>query len=459
MGSKLVALIVIVLGVVAVAQLVRLYELSSKLRNKGEHEISSRDNRLNARLMLAFMFVLFGGFLYLIARFGWTGRGEAASVHGDGLDWLLNINYAIIISVFFLTNFLLFLFAFKYVKKPGVKAFYYPHNNKLEMIWTVVPAVVLAVIIVLGLREWNNATDASGKDAILVELYSKQFDWTARYSGEDNTLGKFDYKLTSDKNLLGLMNTETIAYAIDKMKNDTLLGMDAIEKKLNNPHIMLSGEERTTLQTTLKRNEELYRLLVQMQNRHDEKIDAASWDDIIITGPAEKLYLCKGQEYEFNFRSKDVIHSAYFPHFRAQMNTVPGQTTRFKFTPDITTAEMRKKKNDPKFDYVLMCNKICGGSHYKMYMLVEVLEKDQYDAVMKAFDLGMDNATRPKDNQLSAAELKLIASVLGPEAMLTAHRFENTFKTAAPAPAEGGDAPEAPAAAADSLAVMPEPAH
>ena len=110
MGSKLVALIVIVLGVVAVAQLVRLYELSSKLRNKGEHEISSRDNRLNAKLMLAFMAFMFLGFIYLIVRFGWTGRGEAASVHGDDLDWLLNVNYFIIIAVFFITNFLLFYF-------------------------------------------------------------------------------------------------------------------------------------------------------------------------------------------------------------------------------------------------------------------------------------------------------------------------------------------------------------
>lgn len=414
MISKLIVLFVIILGVVAIAQLVRLYELSSKIRNKGEHEISSRDNNLNAKLMLVFMVVLFGGFIWLMLRFGWTGRGEAASVHGHGLDSLLNANYWIIVPVFFLTNFLLFFFAFKYVKKPGVKAFYFPHNNKLELIWTVVPALVLAFVIIFGLLQWNNATSASSDEAIRVELFSKQFDWTARYAGEDNKLGKYDYKLTTDKNLLGLMNAETIADAIDNMMNNPSLGMKAIEAKLNDKSIMLSGEEREKLRTTLHRNEELYRLLVQMQNRHNKKDDAASWDDVILTGPVEKLYLCKGKEYEFNFRSKDVIHSAYFPNFRAQMNTVPGMTTRFKFTPDKTTKEMRKIKKDANFDYVLLCNKICGGSHYKMYMLVEVLEEAEYKKVMKAYTEG--------DAGLAIAS----------------HRFKDTYAAMnAPAPAEG----------------------
>jgi cytochrome c oxidase subunit 2 len=434
MGSKLIFLVVVVLGVVAIAQLVRLYELSSKLRKRGEHEISNRDNRLNAKLMLAFMFLFLGSMVYLMAKYGWTGRGEAASEVGVRLDWLMGLNIVIVLTVFFSTNFLLFLFAYKYVKKPGVRALYFPHSTKLELIWTTVPAMALLVIIVLGLIEWDNATSKAGDDAIVIELYSKQFDWTARYSGQDNTLGKFDYKATSDKNLLGIVNTETLEYAIDKMKNDTLLGIDAVERKLNDRNLIFSVEERQKMTTTLHRNEEIYRLLVQLKNRHDKSLDAQSWDDIIIAGPAEKLYLCKGQEYEFNFRSKDVIHSAFFPNFRQQMNTVPGQTTRLKFTPTISTEEMRKKKNDPKFDYSLLCNKICGGSHYKMYMLIEVLEKEEYDAVMKALDLGSDNATRPANNKLSEKELSILNKKFG-DALPAAHRFEILFKGAPAAPA------------------------
>jgi cytochrome c oxidase subunit 2 len=377
MVTKLIILLVIVLGVVAAAQLMRLYELSSKMRNEGEHDISKRDNRLNAGLMLAFMIVLFGGFIWLMLKYGWVGRGEAASVHGHELDWLLNVNFVIIIAVFFLTNFLLFWFSFKYVKKPGVPAFYYPHNNKLEMVWTVIPAIVLAVIIIFGLRSWNSVTDEAPDEAVVVELFSKQFDWTARYSGEDNKLGKFDYKLTEDaKNELALMTTESIQMAIDSMQFG-LKGIDKLEAQLNDRTIMLTPEDRDAKRSDLANKEKLIRLLHQMQAKHDSSIDKLALDDFIVK---DTLYLCKDQEYEFNFRSKDVIHSAYFPHFRAQMNTVPGQTTRFKFTPDKTTKEMRESRGVENFNYVLYCNKICGGSHYKMKMIIVVLEKGPYDA-------------------------------------------------------------------------------
>lgn len=381
MITKLITLLVIVLGVIAVAQLMRLYELSSKLRKTGEHDISNRDNKLNALLMLGFMFVLFGGFIWLMLKYGYTGRGPAASVHGHDLDWLLNVNFVIIVAVFFLTNTLLFVFAWKYVKKPGVKAFYFPHNNRLEMVWTVIPAIVLAVIIIFGLREWNQATDDASPEAIRVELFSKQFDWTARYSGADNQLGKFDYKLTDEtKNPLALMTTQTIELAIEQMERGQS-GLDSLEAKLNNRKIMMAPADRLAMMNDLKRKQKLIRLLYQMKQSHKSAIDKSAWDDII---QRDTLYLCKGKEYEFNFRSKDVIHSAYFPNFRAQMNCVPGMTTRFKFTPDKTTEEMRAVKKDDKFNYVLLCNKICGGSHYKMKMIVVVLEQKDYMNWMKS---------------------------------------------------------------------------
>jgi cytochrome c oxidase subunit II len=378
MTGKLIFLIVIVLGVIALAQLVRVYELSSRLRNRGEHEVSTRDNNLNARLMIVFMILFYASFIYLMLAYGWTGRGEAASVHGKETDWLLNLNMVIISAVFFLTNTLLFFFAFKYVRKQGVKAFYYPHNNKLEMLWTVVPAVVLAVIIILGLRSWNEQTSDATDEAIRIELFSKQFDWTARYAGEDNVLGRFDYKLTLDNNELALMTTNTIDSAIWAMENGPT-GIKALESKLNDQTIMLIPEDREKMETDLSRKGRLIRLLYQMKARHDNSIDAAAWDDIV---QKDTLYLCVNKEYEFNFRSKDVIHSAFFPHFRAQMNTVPGMTTRMKFVPDITTVDMRQKMNNDKFNFVLMCNKICGGAHYKMKMMVVVLSETEYKAWM-----------------------------------------------------------------------------
>ena len=372
----MIVLIVIVLGVLAVAQMVRLYELSSKLRNRREEDIPNRDNKMNANLLLAFMFFMFGGFIWLMLKYGWTGRGEAASIEGVGTDWLLNLNFIIVIAVFFVTNFLLFGFAFKYVRKPGVKAYYFPHDNKLELIWTVVPAIVLAIIIILGLKSWNEQTAPSGKDAIVIELYSKQFDWTVRMAGEDNTLGLFDYKLTNENNPLALMTEKTIQDAIDTMENG-LNGIKALELKLNNPRMMFIPEDRDLMKTDLDRKERLIRKLYQMKARHNKALDARALDDVVFNAN-DTLYLCQDQAYEFNFRAKDVLHSAYMPHFRAQMNTVPGMTTRFKFTPTVTTDEMRGKMNNPKFNFILMCNKICGSSHYKMKLLVVVLPKKEY---------------------------------------------------------------------------------
>jgi cytochrome c oxidase subunit 2 len=374
MESKFIILIVVIIAAIAIAQLMRVYELSSKLRGKNEHEISSRDNNFNALLLLLFMFFQFFGFIYLMLEYGWTGRGDAASIEGKETDWLLNLNFVIIIIVFFFTNALLFYFSYKYVKKPGVPAYYYPHNNKLEMLWTVVPACVLAVIIILGLKSWNSLTAESSSDAKVIELYSKQFDWTARYAGKNNRLGKFDYKLTTDNNELGLVTKNTIDTAIYHMSKG-VNGIEALQGKLNNPSIVLSDSAQHSLEKELSSKERLVRLLHQMKENHNAQFDNDAWDDFI---QKDTLYLCVNQLYEFKFRAKDVIHSAFFPHFRAQMNTVPGLTTRFKFTPDITTKDMRVKMKNENFNFILMCNKICGGAHYKMKMTVVVLSKAEY---------------------------------------------------------------------------------
>ena len=369
--EKLIILIVIILGAIALAQLVRVYELSSKLRKSAEHEVNDKDNHINGLLMYIFMLLTFAGFIYLMLKYGWTGRGEAASTQGVETDWLLNLNFIIIIISYFITNYLLFYFTYKYVRKPGVKAYFYPHNNKLEMIWTIVPAVVLAFIIILGLKSWSKITSPAEPDAIRIELFAKQYDWTARYAGLDNELGKYDYKLTSDNNELGLITSNTIDTSIAIMSKEIL----SLTKLLNNRDTILNDSVIVVRRNTLSIKERLFRLVTQLKENHDKKADAAVWDDII---QRDTLYLCKGENYEFNMRARDVLHSAYFPHFRIQMNAVPGMTTRMKLTPNMTTEEMRAKKNNPNFNFILMCNKICGGAHYKMKMIVVVKDKAAY---------------------------------------------------------------------------------
>jgi cytochrome c oxidase subunit 2 len=105
--------------------------------------------------------------------------------------------------------------------------------------------------------------------------------------------------------------------------------------------------------------------------------DGRASDDVIVNG---ELHLVVGKEYEFEFRSQDVIHSAYIPHFRLQMNTVPGMKTTFRFTPTITTSAMREIMENEKFDYVLCCYKICGAGHNAMQMKIVVETPDEFKA-------------------------------------------------------------------------------
>lgn len=377
MGSKLVIILVIIFGVLAIAQIVRVSELTSKHTKKKEEEIPDNENRLNANLMLVFMVALFASFIWLMLAYGHVNLGPAASSHGQEIDWLFNVNWVMILAVFFITSTLLFYFAWKYSRKPGVKAYYYVHNNKLEMVWTVIPAAALSVIIILGLRTWNDATAKAGAEYVDVEIFSYQFAWTARYSGPNNELGKFDYKLTTAENPYAIMTKENIDRSLSLMKvgEPGQDGIERIESKLNDRSLIMSSKERKELEKELGRKERMSRLLDAMSVTYADSLDELANDDIIVE---DSLVLLKGQNYNFHFRSKDVIHSAYFPHFRAQMNTVPGMTTFFKFQPIYSSDDMKRKLNNPDFEYALLCNKICGGSHYKMKMSIKVLEPKEY---------------------------------------------------------------------------------
>ena len=121
-----------------------------------------------------------------------------------------------------------------------------------------------------------------------------------------------------------------------------------------------------------------------------------------------EFHLPVGREVEFVFRSRDVIHSAYMPHFRAQMNTVPGVPTRFKMTPTITTDSMRTVLDDPDFNYVLLCNKVCGAAHFNMQMKVVVESEEEYNAWLESQEefLADKEVATESDARAEAADLE-----------------------------------------------------
>lgn len=375
---KLLILLVIVLGVVAVLQLARVHELTATLRKKREEEISYADNRMNAFLMLLFMIGFFISFIYLMIRYG-DYLPPSASAHGEEIDTLMAVNLVIIISVFFIVNAALFYFAYKYYYRKERKALFFAHDNRLELVWTVIPSIVLAFIIIYGLVTWNEITDDASEDAIRVEVYSKQFDWTVRYPGDDGKFGNSNFNLISTENPLGIITKDAVNQKLSEIEAE----IATLEEELHAKRNMMPDSKVEALEEKIER-------LVRHKNRINEflkyKDDASmAWedgnDDRIAKG---ELHLPVGKEVEFIFRSRDVIHSAFMPHFRAQMNTVPGMPTRFKMIPTITTDSMRTILDNPEFDYILLCNKICGAAHFNMQMKIVIESEENYSKWLAA---------------------------------------------------------------------------
>ncbi len=338
--TTVLTLAVLALVAVAIWQMTKIFELS-QIKNEDSQIANDEDNRYNGYLMFAFMVFTYAIAIFSFWKYWKIILPEAASEHGVEYDHLMVASFIIIFIVQFITQGLLHYFAYKYRGKKGNKAFFYSHNNKLEFIWTIIPVVVLTGLILWGLFAWAEITDINDEDdPLIVELYAQQFNWTARYAGADNVLGGANVRMID----------------IDRAN---VLGLD--------------------------------------------ESDAYSNDDVLV----KELHLPVGRKVNFKIRSQDVLHSAYMPHFRAQMNCVPGMITQFSFTPTITTAEMRKKpdvvdkvkrinkvraekaangagNSDPwEFDYILLCNKICGKSHYNMQMKIIVETQEEYDAWIK----------------------------------------------------------------------------
>lgn len=338
--TALLTIAVLVLVAIAIWQMAKIFELS-QIRADNSQIANDTDNRYNGYLMFGFLIFIYGITIFSFWKYSKFLLPEAASAHGGEYDYLMLISFVIIFFVQTITQALLHYYAYKYSGKKGRKALFFADNNTLEFIWTIIPVIVLAGLILWGLYTWTNIMDINDEDdPLIVELYAQQFNWTARYGGDDNVLGEANVRMID----------------IDKAN---VLGMD--------------------------------------------ESDPNASDDVIV----KELHLPVGRKVNFKMRSQDVLHSAYMPHFRAQMNCVPGMITQFSFTPTITTVEMRQNpdvvdkvrrtnairaekaaagldNSDPwEFDFILLCNKICGKSHYNMQMKIIVETEEEYNKWMQ----------------------------------------------------------------------------
>lgn len=330
-------LIIIIAVLVAVffVQIGKARELASVIREDNSEQYES--NNFNAALgmvfMLGFLLICVVSFIYYIPYIlGW-GPNTAASKHGPSVDSMFNITLFFTAIVFFACQFLLFYFGWIYRGRKGARAKYWSHDERLEMVWMLIPAVVMTFLVVGGLRAWNEAmADVSdkeviGKDYIEIEATGMQFAWLLRYPGRDNKLGTKHFTKITGTNPLG-------------------------------------------------------------QDWNDVK----NIDDF---HPSE-IVLPVGKKVRVRINSRDVLHNFYLPQFRVKMDAVPGMPTYFVFTPTVTSDSMRSryknyphwnipdKKDETKkryeaFEYELACAELCGRGHYSMRRVVKIVTEEEYE--------------------------------------------------------------------------------
>ena len=197
----------VVLLIMVIGMVYRIQTLISVAKGS-DKKIATTSNKVNAILFMVFL-IGCGAWMvyYSVVEFD-NYQLPIASEHGVVTDRLFWITMAVTGFIFILTHILLFWFSYHYQYKENKRAAFYPDNNKLEIIWTLVPAVVLTVLVISGWKAWSDITSPAPDNAHVVEIMGYQFAWDVRYPGADQQLGDYDYRLTTATNSRGIDFTD-----------------------------------------------------------------------------------------------------------------------------------------------------------------------------------------------------------------------------------------------------------
>ncbi|MBK7870389.1 MAG: OmpA family protein [Saprospiraceae bacterium] len=330
----LLAVLCLLLIAVIVIQISRVTELASKIR--GDEEMQLIINKRQANLSLVFVVLfLIGCIASALVYKNWMlgyGPHKAASEHGGSLDSMFDITLFFTGIVFVVTQIALFYFAWKYKGEKGRTALFMSHNNQLEIIWTAIPAIVMAFLVIKGLDTWNQvmADVDEGEDFIEIEATGYQFAWAIRYPGPDNQIGTKNYKMITGLNPLGQDWTDT--------KNLDDIHADKIVLPVNK------------------------KVRVRITSR-----------DVL-----HNFYLP-------HFRVKmDAV-----PGIPTYFIFTPTKTTA-EYREGLQKYEQYQQPADPSdptgpkmweaFNYELACAELCGNGHFSMRRIVEIVSEDEYNA-------------------------------------------------------------------------------
>jgi len=334
MTGLIILLVLVLLAVIAV-QIGKVNELAGKIR--GEEEAYYQTNDRTGLWLFIFMILFLVGcvvsaYYYKDVMLGY-GPLKAASEHGDSLDSLFNVTLFFTGIVFIITQYLLFWFSYKYRAKKGGKAFFFPHNTNLEIVWTVIPAIVMTYLVVKGLVVWNTVMPDVGPDDTYFEIQAAgyQFAWDIRYPGSDGKLGKTDFRqIDPASNPLGQVWT-------DEKNIDDFFADD----------VVLPVGQKVRVRITAK--DVLHNFYLP---HFRVKMDAI---------PGLPTY----------FIFTPIKTTA---EFRQELRKYP----EWQVPADETEPDGPQRWE--AFEYELACAELCGKGHYSMRKIVKIVEQDEYDA-------------------------------------------------------------------------------
>jgi cytochrome c oxidase subunit 2 len=113
---------------------------------------------------------------------------ENVSTFGGQIDTLFYVIYYITTAVFFAVQITLLVFLFRYRDRPGRQATYTHGNTTLEIVWTAVPAVILAVLALVSRSTWAEIKETQPPSDFMIGVSAKQFNWEIAYPGPDGKL-------------------------------------------------------------------------------------------------------------------------------------------------------------------------------------------------------------------------------------------------------------------------------
>ena len=365
MSTGLLIILCLAFIVIVVVQIGKITELAAKIR--GEEEAQYESNKWQGAFMLIFLvgflvFCIWSAVHYKNWMLGY-GPHEAASAHGPELDSMFNVTLFFTGVVFVLTHIALFYFAYKYRGRKGVISTFIPHDNKLEIIWTAVPAVVMCFLVIRGLVAWNDvmADVAEGEDHIEIEATGSQFLWYLRYPGPDGKLGARNYKLITGKNPLGQ----------DWMDDKNLDDIQPTD-------LVLPVNKKVRVRITAR--------------------------DVL-----HNFYLP-------HFRVKmDAV-----PGMPTYFVFTPTKTTE-EYRQELSNYPEYQQPSDPNdpnseplwktFNYELACAELCGKGHFSMRKLVRIVSEDEYQSWLKEQQSYYLSSIRgseedPRKNELLGIEIK-----------------------------------------------------